>query len=244
LAAISLSSACWGSANFCTPSSIKTFSSFAWSTLRSISSSTFCGGISSIARLLGPGAGKDHLLLERELLVRPECDLLSPAPLGVHDPHQALGRGREVGHMLLGVYVHPGDEDAVDALKGGERLLASLRTAPDGVPRDTVLPDAEDERHIQRHTCGSERFEGSQTRRRGGHLDHPVAAPLAVLLPKFDVPAHAHVVGRATVGILEQRVQFVADVAVVAVCLLPHRQEYLLRVGDESIGHVPGDVRI
>jgi len=50
LEAISLRSACWGSANFCTASPISTFSSLVWSTLRSISSSTLCGGISSIAR--------------------------------------------------------------------------------------------------------------------------------------------------------------------------------------------------
>ena len=67
-----------------------------------------------VGRLLGAGTGKDDLLLERQALVGPELLVHSPYVLGIDNSHQALRRGGELWHMLLGVNIDSAHEDTVD----------------------------------------------------------------------------------------------------------------------------------
>src|SRR5262249_42722918 len=77
--------------------------------------------------------------------------------------------------------------------------------------------------------------------RRGRHLDHAVVAASAVVLAQFDVAGAPLRHGQLAGGVLQQRVQLEADVAVVAVRLVPGGAEDLLRLGDQVVGDLPGD---
>ena len=59
---------------------------------------------------------------------------------------------------------------------------------------------------------------------------------------QLDVAGHALGVRRAELGILQQRVELEAHVAVVAVRLFPHRPKHGLGFAHQFVGRPPGDL--
>ncbi len=116
--------------------------------------------------------------------------------------------------------------------------------APDVVAGNLVLTLGEDQRDIQRDPCGRQLFQGIQTGRRGGHLDHPILMPLRPLLAQGDIPFDPLGVRDGGMDVFKERVKLEADVAVVALGLLPDGVEHFLGVVDEMVGHLPGDVGV
>ena len=142
--------------------------------------------------------------------------------------------------MFLGVHVDPRDENAVDALEVIQRL-AALRPAPDGVAGDPILPLGKDQRDVQVDAGRCQFFQGRQARLCGRHLDQPVDVPASPMLAQFDVFPDALIKGRGERRIFQQRVQFEADVAVIAMRPFPDRQKHVLGLPDQIIRHFPGD---
>ncbi len=87
-------------------------------------------------------------------------------------------------------------------------------------------------------------FQGVEPRRRGRHLDHPIAMPGRPFAPQLDVLGDALLVRRSGLRIFQQRIQLEAHVAVVAARFVPRRQENLLGIADQTVGQLPGDLRI
>ena len=145
--------------------------------------------------------------------------------------------------MFLRVHVHARDKNTVDALERRERV-AALRALPDGLAGDEILAVGEDERNVEVHPGGSQRFERIEAGIGGGDLDQAVLSSQTPLLPKFDVPAGALGGRRGQLAVFQQRIQLEADVTVVALRCRPDGTERCLRVTDQLIRERPSDALI
>ena len=211
---------------------------FVWMSLPASASTYFQGG--SLGFFV-PVLAKMISCLQRQVLGGPEFLIGFPNPFHADNSHLALRRRRQLGHMLLRVNIHARNKDAIDALEVLERL-ALLRTAPNCLPRRLVLPHREDQRYIQRHSRRTQRFKRSQPGRRRRHFDHPIAMTRRPLLAELNVASHFFFVCQLAGGVFEQRIEFEADVPVVAARLLPHRQEHILRRSHHLIRKLPGRI--
>ena len=77
-----------------------------------------------VFRLLRAGAGEDHFLLDRQVLVGPKLLVELPDVLGVDDADLPLSGRRQLRDVLLGVYIQPADENAVDRFEPVQRRTA------------------------------------------------------------------------------------------------------------------------
>src|SRR6266852_1345285 len=103
-----------------------------------------------VFRLLGAGAGENHLLLQRQFLIGPKRTVHLPNALGIDDADHSLGLGRKLGDMMFGVHIQAADEDAEDRLEFLQRG-PPLSPSPNGVTRGYALPGREDQSDVDRY---------------------------------------------------------------------------------------------
>ena len=196
-----------------------------------------------LAGLLRARAGEDDLLLQRRGPLGPKRLVLRPDPLGVEDAHLALGSGRKPRDRFLRIHVESRNKDAIDTLE-------AVPVAAARAPRQMASRAARYCRDVKSRVT----FSLTPAAAKGSRASSP-AGVAGTLIKRFFWPAdHSwpNSIYRDTrlrtrevhVGVLQERIHFKTDVAVVATGLLPDGQKDLLGGANEVIGQLPGDLLV